>query len=987
MKSWRLPAVCAAVLLLSSSLLAQGTGGSITGTVTTAGNPLPGVTVSVVSSSLQGTRSTVSGEAGGYNIPGLPPGMYDVTFELEGMQRLTRRVRVELAQTARADADLKVSAVSESVTVTAEAPSVMETPQVVTTFDAQTIDELPVNRSIRETTLLAPGVTDGGPNNQIVIGGAQSFDSLFLVNGVVVNENLRGQPHDLFIEDAIQETTILRGAVSAEFGRFTGGVVTTLTKSGGNEFSGSFRDTITNDDWTERTPFTGEAPKVDRLNHSYEATIGGRILTDRLWFFLAGRDDDRSQTFATTGTNIPYTRQFIQERYEGKLTGQIFSRHNLVASYIKSDKTTENLASGNIVDLRSLVTRDDPNSLLSLQYSGVITNSFLAEATFSRMNFSFIQGAETRDLIQGTILLDSGNGRRGWSPTFCGHVCPPKQRDNKSALLKGTYFLSTRSAGNHSIVGGIEDFHQLRNENNFQSGSDFRIHGIHHFDGTTLYFGVDGGPESDNEIEWDPVPALSRTSDFAVRSAFLNDKWDLSSRWNFNVGVRYDEANGRDQAGNKTVDDSAISPRLSATFDPVGNGRHRITANYSRYVSKVDQGPADFTASAGRYASYYFDYRGPTINPRGTPISQMVPVEEVIRRVFEWFNSVGGTSGDNPFLTSASVPGTTTRFERSLKAPSMDEISIGYGMALGRGGHVRIDLMNREWQDFYTIRRNISTGKASDADGNEFDQGVIENASDPLERTYKAVQLQGAYRLLDMLNIGGNYTWSKLRGNVEGETASGATGFTQPFSYPEYNDFEANNPVGFLGADMRHRANVWIDIAPPLPFGDGSVSLLQRYHSGLPYSALGTIDVRASGSFYGAGLPGGVTNPGYENPPTNVNYYFSERGGLRMEDVFSTDVALRYTIPVLRAGVTLMADVLNVFDNDALEDPDWITTTVQTRRQVATLQRFDPLRGDVPQEGVHWQKINTATQKFGVPSDARAYQQPRTYRFAVRLKF
>ena len=72
-----------------------------------------------------------------------------------------------------------------------------------------------------------------------------SYENLFLVNGVTVNENLRGQAHDLYIEDAIQETTIATAGVSAEYGRFSGGVVNVITKSGGNLFSGSFRDTLT----------------------------------------------------------------------------------------------------------------------------------------------------------------------------------------------------------------------------------------------------------------------------------------------------------------------------------------------------------------------------------------------------------------------------------------------------------------------------------------------------------------------------------------------------------------------------------------------------------------------------------------------------------------------------------------------------------------------------------------------------------------------
>ena len=96
---------------------------------------------------------------------------------------------------------------------------------------------------------MAPAVHPSGPSGAYSIAGAMSFESLFMVNGVNVNENIRGQAINLYIEDAIQETTIATDGISAEFGRFSGGVVNVVTKSGGNLFSGSFRDTLNNDNW------------------------------------------------------------------------------------------------------------------------------------------------------------------------------------------------------------------------------------------------------------------------------------------------------------------------------------------------------------------------------------------------------------------------------------------------------------------------------------------------------------------------------------------------------------------------------------------------------------------------------------------------------------------------------------------------------------------------------------------------------------------
>ena len=996
-------ALLSILTILPLQLLAQGTSGGLTGSVTTEGRPLPGVTVTVSSPSLQGTRTTVTGDGGAYSFPSLPPGNYVVAFDLAGMQNVQNRVQINVAQTSRADATMRVAAMSEAMTVTAASP-IVETPTVASNFKVDQVNELPMNRTIDAITLLSPGVTEAGPNNQITISGSHSFDSLFLVDGVIVNDNLRGQPNPLYIEDAIQETTVMTGGVSAEYGRFTGGVVSTITKSGGNEYSGSIRDNLTNPKWTSKTDFVGQVDPLDQINNQYEGTLGGRIIRDRLWFFGAGRYLKKDETRQTTFTNIAYPFSDKDRRYEAKLTGQITPSHSLTGTYTDEHDKAINTVAGRtsrVMDLRGLAPYDQPRSLVSINYNGVLAKNFLLEGQFSRMRDRFTQGAETRDLIQGTLLLDTSSGNRMWSSTFCGTPCPAKQRNNKEYLAKGSYFLSTNVTGNHNIVGGYDDFHQLRNENNFQSGSDLRIHGVilcnkggiavpcasipsSQLSSTDIYFGSD---PSSGEIEWDPVPALSHTSDFAVRSLFINDKWDLNQHWSFNVGARYDKASGHDQAGHKTVDDSATSPRLAANFDPKANGKHRFSVTYGRYVSKVDQGPADFTATAGRYASYYWDYTGPLINAPGTPVSQLVPTDQVIRRVFDWFNSQGGTSNVG-LATDVSIPGTTSRFDRSLRAPHMDEWTLGYGLSMGSRAYLRADVIHRSWSDFYSIRRTIATGKAVDPNGGTFDQGVIENASAGLSRRYRALQLQGNARLMKAITVGGNYTYSQLRGNVEGESASGATGFTSPVSYPEYISFAQNNPVGYLGADMRHRGNIWLQYDLTTPVGRLNLSLLEHYHSGLSYSAVGTPDVR-QGATNGPAV--GVVNPGYQTPPTNVSYFFSKRGAFRLDSIKATDLGINWYLPQF-GGVRpfIETDLLNLFNEQGIEDPDFVDQTVLVRRQATCIQSgssarclaFNPYT-QTPVQGVNYQ----FGANFGKPTSKDAYQLPRTYRCSVGLKF
>src|SRR5207244_3192743 len=179
-------------------------------------------------------------ENGDYIVPLLPPGSYMVSFELSGFGRQERSVNLAATQTLPLNITMGPAALSETVNVVGSAADVLtQTAQVATNFKQDTIELLPTNRSIDASVLRAPAVHPSGPNGGYSIAGAMSFESLFMVNGVDVNENIRGQANALYIEDAVQETTVATAGVSAEFGRFTGGVINVITKSGGNSFSGS----------------------------------------------------------------------------------------------------------------------------------------------------------------------------------------------------------------------------------------------------------------------------------------------------------------------------------------------------------------------------------------------------------------------------------------------------------------------------------------------------------------------------------------------------------------------------------------------------------------------------------------------------------------------------------------------------------------------------------------------------------------------------
>jgi hypothetical protein len=989
MSRFRLTAVLTVLVLVAVAAFAQGTTSSIVGTVTHEGAPLPGVTVTISSPSLQGTRTTVSNDSGLYNFGALPPGEYNVSFVMDGMQTVTRRVVASLAQTARADANLRLSGLAEAITVTAAAPSVLETNQVSFNISKQEVEDLPMGRTILAQAQMAPGVTTGFTAAQLRISGAPGYDNLLLVNGVVVNENLRSNMHNLFIEDAVQETTVLTGGISAEYGRFTGGVVSSITKSGGNEFSGSIRDSLTNDKWTRMTPHPGEAPKVDDLRHVYEGTLGGFILRDRLWFFGAGRVLPATTASRNTSlTDIPYAFTDEEQRLEGKLTGTLLQRHTLSASYIDVARDVGNTHFGTIYDLRSLYDTSQPNTLAALNYSGILTSNFLVEAQAARKEFTFVgSGSRFQDLIYGTLMVDLSGGRRWWSPTFCG-VCSDEERNNDSFLLKGTYYLNTANLGTHNLTLGAENFAETRLANNHQSGSDWRILANTVRDSAGNPILLDGSPvpifQSNTLMRWNPIFQVSPGSDLQTNSIFLNDRWDLNNRFSFNLGVRYDQNDAVDSAGNVVSDDSAFSPRLGVTFDVLGDGRHRVNASYGRYVSKIMDGNVGGAGSAaGNSAQIDFAYAGPDINTGSGPY---IGTEQALRNLWAWFESTGGVTNwqTHPNLSSVSIPGVSTQFPQSLASPAMDEITLGYGVRIGRNSFLRADLINREWNDFYAYLLTTETPRIGNTDIR-----YIVNTND-IERTYDAVALQGGTRF-GRLSVGGNYTWSELRGNDEGEANATATSPNSPLSmwYPEYLGYAQRLPVGLLEDDSTHRARVWAGYDFMLGrVGRFNVSAMHQHETGGAYSAVGTINARAINP---------VANPGYalSTIGTSHNYYFSDRGAFRSDDFNRTDLALNYYLPVWRSEFFVQGEILNVFDNSAVTTHNRTVRTLASAGAASGLSAFNPFTTtpiECPQGaaasvcsgmGAHWQKATT----FGGPTGAASYQLPLTYRVSLGLRF
>ena len=973
------------VVAFSNIAHAQVPTGTISGRVTSSdGLALPGVTVTATSPSLQGERTIVTTANGDFILPLLPPGDYKVMFELSGFQATTRQVGLAGTQVVTLNETLAVGGVVERIEVIASSEPFVQTAAVATKFKQDLIATLPSNRDLNATILMAPAVHATGPAGNYSISGAMSYESLFTVDGVVVTENLRGTPYTLYIEDALQETTVATGGVSAEFGRFGGGLVAAVTKSGSDRFSGTFRESINNDNWRTKTPFN-EA-KLDKVVPTHEYTIGGPIARRQLWFFNAGRFQDQQRSLTTQVTSIPFVRDTDEKRYEIKGTYTPGTGHSAKVAYTKIEQQILNNTFQNVMDLRSLYTQGQPQDLLSVHYSGVLTPHFSVEGQWAQRSFTFVgAGATTTDLIEGTLLIDRSRGGtsfRYWAPTFCG-VCDDEKRDNTDVIVKGSYFLST-GAGAHNIVFGFDSFNDHRFANNHQSGSDYRILGT-----STIQQGTDVIPvfqPTSTIIQWNPITLSSLGTDLRTNSLFANDQWQFSSRMTFNLGLRWDGNQGEDAAGNKVSDSSKLSPRLSVVVDPSGTGRWSTSASFARYVAALNTGIADVSAG-GNPITYQWQYQGPAING---PNSAVVTTPQAIRQVFDWFFANGGA---NRPLFFVDVPGVSTQVGESLKSPNVNEWAVGVSRQIGERASVRADFIYRDYNDLYATRADSTTGRVSDSDGRQYDLGLIEN-SEVVDRKYKGLALQATYRVGTRVNVGGNYTLSKASGNFDGENAASGPLTTALLRYPEYVQARWNSPDGDLSIDQRHRARIWGTYRIPGPDAMGAFDIggVQIMESGVPYGAVGPIDT----------IPF-VTGASYLNPSGNRadgawDYYFSARDAFRTEATYRTDLAVNYAyrIPGLSSlDLFFRGELLNVFNkfqlcgcggtvfnNGGATDLRKINQGILTAANSATLQAFNPFT-QTPVEGVNWAKRTN----FGTQVDQFSWTTPRTFRFSFGARF
>ncbi len=312
-------------LFACAPIFAQSAAGvaGISGVVKDAsGASVPNAKV-VISSASQGqVRSLTTNDSGVFSAPALIPGAgYKVTVTASGFNVYEAdNLTLAVGQNLNLNVALAVGASTTAVDVTATAAMVDDTKSDVSTVvDNRQIQELPVNgRRVDSFVLLTPGVTNDATFGLLSFRGVAGNNS-FLLDGndnteQFYDENAgRTRIQSQISQDAVQEFQVVSSDYSAEYGRAMGGVVNTVTKSGGNDYHGSgfyyFRST----GFDARDAFAAFNPSEKRVEGG--ASFGGKIIKDKLFFFLnfdlTHRDFPMVDSYVSATVLNPTTQSFI----------------------------------------------------------------------------------------------------------------------------------------------------------------------------------------------------------------------------------------------------------------------------------------------------------------------------------------------------------------------------------------------------------------------------------------------------------------------------------------------------------------------------------------------------------------------------------------------------------------------------------------------------------------------------------------------------
>jgi hypothetical protein len=608
------------LLLAPSSVLAQA---SITGTVRdTSGAVLPGVTVEVASPALiEKVRTAVTDGGGQFRVVDLRPGAYTVTFTLTGFNTV-KRDGVELTGsfTATVNAEMRVGALEETITVTGESPIVdVQSVQQQQVLSKEVIDAIPSGRTHFSVAELIPGVnttnaTDVGGSNavalvQMTAHGSRTTDARVTIEGLSTQNAEGAGQHSGFLPNisGTQELTVDVAAGSAE--QPTGGVsINVVPRDGGNTFSGTFFAGGTNtnlqgSNYTEELKNAGLRSPND-LKNQYDVNpgFGGPIIQDKLWFYSAARWNGNSNYVAGVFWNRfagqpdqwlyeadearPAIYYAWQRSFSNRVTWQMNPKNKVSGFLDYSHRCQCPRPNINVTPEAADAIRYPYKPTATLAWTSPWTSRVLFEAGWSyRPERWFYPLPPPGDIARSMIAVveqSSGLRYRG------GHPNTLQPYQDTLGIVNNYRAAMSYVTGAHAFKFGFTDSHSSRTANVYD-------------DDTNLFYRFNNGIP--NQITQKATPYLRKENIRADLAIYAQDRWTID-RFTLNLGVRYDYFNNyfpEQYLGpsrftpNRNISFPEtnwahwhdLSPRLGLAYDMFGNGKTALRVSLNKYMNAV----------------------------------------------------------------------------------------------------------------------------------------------------------------------------------------------------------------------------------------------------------------------------------------------------------------------------------------------------------------------------------------------------------------